>query len=51
MENGLVNLAAIVGGLVFAMSLIPVMLMMVSRGEKAEPPVEEQFAIRDEDDV
>ena len=51
MENGLVNLAAIVGGLVFAMSIIPVLFLYMSRGEKAEPPLEEQFAIRDEDDV
>ncbi|MBX3183664.1 MAG: hypothetical protein KIT72_06035 [Polyangiaceae bacterium] len=50
MENGLVNLAVIVASLIIPMGIIPVILIMTSRGEAGEPPVEEQFAWRDEED-
>ncbi|MCA9639571.1 MAG: hypothetical protein H6718_08995 [Polyangiaceae bacterium] len=51
MDNGLVNLVAIVGSLVCAMSLIPVIFFKNSSGETKEPPIEEQFAWKDTDDL
>lgn len=40
MENGLVNLAAIVGLLVFCMGLIPLILI---KGTPEPPPGEEKY--------
>lgn len=51
MDNGIVNLVAIVGSLVCAMSLIPVIFFSQSKGETKEPPDEEQFAWKDTDDL
>ncbi len=51
MDNGLVNLAAIVGSLVCAMSLIPVIFFLNSKGETAEPAASKQFAWKDEEDI
>ncbi len=38
LENGLVNLAAIVGLIVICISTIPVMFLLAPGGETAEPP-------------
>lgn len=51
MDNAIVNLAAIVGGLVIAMSVIPVILFLNSKGETGEPAAEKQFAWKDEEDI
>ncbi len=51
MDNGIVNLVAIVSSLVIAMSLIPIIFFSNSKGETKEPPLEEQFAWKDSDDL